>query len=598
MILARNMSKMRMVLGCIVKMLYALAWPIWSNRIFVSMMLLMFSLCIWREWIFQIETLLHYWHFCFDIYILCLFIVILPKRCQCYFKRLCYVVAYLTTFVEIFIMEGFHVLFTPTTINLWHETTPKESREFIMTYCFGTAMWITLVLLSLAVLCHVVLNRLHLIKWMSAEPFRFLFSLSVISLLIISVGPVWGEKKLLTRFLSSPVQAEKIKPELFYSPIYRLAYSLYMLHLAEQDLGELRLSMRQIEVDSCTYKCPNIVLVIGESYNKHHAQLYGYRHQTTPNMVRMRKEKSLAVFFDAITPWNLTSKVFKNMFSTHNMNKGGKWTDGVMFPAIMRKAGYKVAFLTNQYPKRADQNGVDFCGSFFFNDAELDSMCFDFRNTACYDLDGDFIREYERYEKSEHNFVLFHLYGQHVKYDCRYDASSVYFTPDSIDRRKLNREQKQIVADYDNATLYNDKVFARICRYFEQDDAIVIYLSDHGEEVYDYIWMFGRTPGDDISAPIAYYEFDIPMMMWFSPRFKQEHSDVVAKARAAYKQPFISSNISQLILGLAGVHCRWYESYRDLLSEEYSPGCRYLKGTVAYDSIVAGTKFEKRWKRK
>ena len=575
-----------------------MASPIWSNGIFVLMMLFLLLLCMWREWRYQVDTMLHLWHFVLDIYLLCGLMMFVPLKGRRLLKRLCYAVAYATAFVEIFIMERFNILFTPTTVNLWRETTAKETGEFLATYLAGEALALVLALLVLSVLLHYLLNYWcrHRKSWPGW--FRTVCSLCIIALVGWSIGPALGEKRLLLRFMSSPSQAEKVKSELFYSPVYRLAYSYYMLHLADRDLDDLKRSMMQLTIDSCSFKCPNIVLVIGESYNKHHAQLYGYKGKTTPNMVRMRGERSLAVMFDAVTPWNLTSKVFKSMFSTRDLNGGGKWTDGVLFPALMRKAGYKVAFLTNQYQKVMEQNGVDFSGSFFLNDRVLDSMCFDVRNTAHYDLDGDFIREYTCYEKADHNFVIFHLYGQHVSYGSRFDESFCYFTPDSIDRKKLNRQQKQIVADYDNATLYNDQVFADICRFFESDDAVVIYLSDHGEEVYDYIWMFGRTPGDDISAPIAYYEFEIPMVMWFSPLFRQNHPDIVKKAKSVYKEPFISSNISQLILGLAGIGCPWYEPRRDLLSDRYSPGNRYLKGTLSYDSIVAGTKFEKKWKKK
>jgi len=515
-----------------------------------------------------------------------------------FIKIIFYGIAYLSTFFEIFIMERFQVIFTPTTVNLWRETTLEETQEFFLAYLTGSALWTTLGLLLLTACVHAVLSKIGHLTSTQPHLLKFITSLCIVCIIISSISPTLGEKELLCRFFSSSDQAEKVKSELFYSPVYRIVYSLCMLHVAEQDLEELKNSMKNIRIDSCSHQCPNIILVIGESFSKHHAQLYGYKYKTTPNMMRMRKEKNLAVMYDAITPWNLTSKVFKNMLSTSDMNKQGKWTDGVLFPAIMRKAGYKVAFLTNQYQKSTRQNGIDFNGSFFLNDPELDTLCFDIRNEKHYALDGDFIKEYEHYQPASHNFIIFHLYGQHVKYNCRFDKSNQYFTADSLDRKKLNLEQKQIVADYDNATRYNDQVFADICHYFEKDDAIVIYLSDHGEEVYDYIRMFGRTPGDNISAPIAYYEFEIPMVMWFSPVFKEKHADIVAKAKSVYKEPFISSNISQLVLGLAGIKCKWYEPERDLLSNVYSPQKRLLKGTIPYDSIIAGSKFEQKWKKK
>ena len=356
-------------------------------------------------------------------------------------------------------------------------------------------------------------------------------------------------------------------------------------------MEHLRVSMRHIVVDSCSHKCPNIVLVIGESYNKHHSQLYGYKLPTTPKMLDMYRKGDLVVMKDAVTSWNLTSRVFKSMLSTHDMKCSGNWTDGVLFPAIMRKAGYKVAFLTNQFQKSRSQNGVDFNGSFFLNDAELDTMCFDVRNERGNVLDGELLHEYDHYVPGKYNFTIFHLYGQHTQYSCRYDAKHDFFTVDSIKRKKLNREQRKVVAEYDNATRYNDSVFSVICQKFRDEDAIVVYLSDHGEEVYDYIKMFGRTPGDVIDAAIAYYEFQIPMVVWFSPKFKERHKDVVKQVKKNCRSPFFSSNVSQMIMGLAGVESSWYNPKRDIFSDKYLPSKRYLKGVYSYDSILKGTQF-------
>ena len=44
--------------------------------------------------------------------------------------------------------------------------------------------------------------------------------------------------------------------------------------------------------------------------------------------------------------------------------------------------------------------------------------------------------------------------------------------------------KNKTIADYDNATLYNDIVLSKIVDLFRQQEAIVIYLSDHGEDCY------------------------------------------------------------------------------------------------------------------
>ena len=99
-----------------------------------------------------------------------------------------------------------------------------------------------------------------------------------------------------------------------YMPIYRLAFSVYANSLASQQIKKLIQAKNNVEVDSCTFRSPNIIFIIGESYNRHHAQIYGYDKPTTPEQDRLERSGMLNKFTDVIAPWNLTSYVFKNVF--------------------------------------------------------------------------------------------------------------------------------------------------------------------------------------------------------------------------------------------------------------------------------------------
>ena len=50
-----------------------------------------------------------------------------------------------------------------------------------------------------------------------------------------------------------------------YIPIYRLIFSAYANTLAAQQIGLLIKAADKVSVDSCSYRSPNIVLIIGES---------------------------------------------------------------------------------------------------------------------------------------------------------------------------------------------------------------------------------------------------------------------------------------------------------------------------------------------
>ena len=102
-----------------------------------------------------------------------------------------------------------------------------------------------------------------------------------------------------------------------YLPVYRLAFSIFSNELASQQIGRLIEAKDKMQVDSCSFTSPNIVLIIGESYGKHHSQQYGYFMPTTPRQIKLQKTGLLVPFSDVVSPWNLTSFVFKNVFSLH-----------------------------------------------------------------------------------------------------------------------------------------------------------------------------------------------------------------------------------------------------------------------------------------
>ena len=476
------------------------AAPVRRNLLFCLTMLAIHFICVWRQTQYEGEVWLHTEEVIQDLYIICLVLTLLPAKWGRRVRRVLYVAAFVLAGFEVFLTERLGMLYTPTALQLLSETNPKETSEFFMAYFHGPALWRTLALFGALALLVRVLGRKGL-RWAVRLKLHWLLPLlnvAVVVLLVAGTIDTAEQRRRQWNFFTegSSMRTEKAKWETFYSPAWRLAWSWHMLHVADDELEVLRQNMRRMSVDSCSARCPNIVLVIGESYNKYHSQLYGYRPKTTPHQLRMQREGSLVAYPYVVSCWNMTSNVFKNALSTHSLDQKGSWADGVLFPALFRKAGYRVAFLTNQFKADRGQKGFDFNGSFFLNDPELDTLCFDHRNTRLYRYDRDFIREYERYRPAGRNLIIFHLYGQHEKYSYRLGKDDVYFTADSVRRRRLKKAQKQVVADYDNATRYNDDVIRRICDYFKDDDAILLYLADHGEEVLDFSNMEGRTPAE------------------------------------------------------------------------------------------------------
>ena len=51
----------------------------------------------------------------------------------------------------------------------------------------------------------------------------------------------------------------------------------------------------------------------------------------------------------------------------------------------------------------------------------------------------------------------------------------------------------------------------RILRNFANEDAVVVYFSDHGEEVYDgSLPLYGRSTTNSPSAEVVRHEYEVP----------------------------------------------------------------------------------------
>ena len=91
-----------------------------------------------------------------------------------------------------------------------------------------------------------------------------------------------------------------------------------------------------------------IVVIIGESFSKHHSNLYDYYLNTNPNLKKLKDNGNLFVYADVVSPWNLTSEVFKLVLSLKSQDDDLYWADTPLFPAIFKKSGWGSFFISNQ----------------------------------------------------------------------------------------------------------------------------------------------------------------------------------------------------------------------------------------------------------
>ena len=565
-----------------------------------------------------------------DIYVVCLILSFIPIKIRRWIRATMYAILYPVSIIDMYCFVRFGSTLTPPMLLLGGETNSSEASEFFSTYLDWSLLLTPIGLILLLMLAHIVCNIIaarrkthpavrHKLTGRLGRIYKKLSPsdkakvsigaaaggiLGVLSLILLYNGYTETiNNKIATVRLMSYKNIGDVEHELtkkdranLYLPIYRLAFSVYANKLTAKQVDKLIAGIKDVTVDTCTFRSQHIVFVIGESYNKHHSQLYGYNHETTPRQVALHKKGNLIPFTDVIAPFNLTSFVFKNIFSVHAVGDKGDWCDDPLFPELFRRAGYRVAFITNQFLPQAKEAVYDFSGGFFLNNPILSKAQFDVRNTKLYKFDAGVIRDYDQIVKKdiEQNpdvprLTILHLKGQHTNYHDRFPKDRKHFNEKDYkkDWPEMSKRCRMLLADYDNATLYNDSIMSEVIKRFEDEDAIVVYMSDHGEEAFgDGMEIFGRNHSATIDFRLAHEEYEIPMWIWYSNEYAKKHPDIVKQVKEACHRPFMTDNISQVLLYLAGIKSTHYRDDYNVLSDEYNTQRpRIIKNSVNYDEL-------------
>lgn len=464
-------------------------------------------------------------------------------------RTLVFTLAYLLFIIETFTFVFFESRFDPGILTLILQTNGRELSEFFQIY-----VW-------------------------SAGTLLFLFGVVVLYVLLLYLlRTAKNTVKLWPVLASATLFAATLLPLPFpigQNTVNELLLSVGFVREKHGEIALMKQSIDNIEVYACPEKseAPVIVLVIGESFNRNHSSLYGYGLDTSPLMAREQAEGRLIVFNDVYTPTNGTDYAMRYIFTL----KGCETEDTdssqyVLMPAVMKKGHYRVAYFDNQYT-RSSGGSLDYSCGYFLNPTYINDHCFDYRNTETKEYDGDFINDSRKHLLTERRSLnIIHLQGQHFDAARRYPQSHALFNASDIQRNDLSEKQRQQVAEYDNATRYNDYVLGMIIDFFRKVDAVVVYLADHGEQIYDgQKQNFGRAFGGNHDKETLSNVYHIPMMIWCSDSYIVNHATDYSRIKASANRRFCSADIPYLLFDLAGVDFNHNHKERSVVDSLFTP---------------------------
>ena len=305
------------------------------------------------------------------------------------------------------------------------------------------------------------------------------------------------------------------------------------------------------------------VIVIGETLNKHHMQIYGYPRATTPMLA---VEKDLLIFNNTYSNHILTGLVLSQAFTVSTQYNDTKWYEAVSIMDILQMVKVRTAWLTNQ----------DLFGSWLNIGVLLGKQADHYLHlgnvfAGSKNVDGDLLPHVERIltKDTEDNRVIFvHLMGNHEDFCVRYPPAYARYrgqldTAIHGDLAHTTTSHRQRINCYDNSVLYNDYVVSTMLAMLKQRQGIngFVYFSDHSIDL--------LTDEIKLTNNFTHEMVSIPMVMWFSPAYREKYRQAYQNLQNNRDKLFSNDLLYDTLLGLMAIDTDQYAARNDLSSSIY-----------------------------
>lgn len=458
--------------------------------------------------------------------------------------------------IEFFSLYNFDTIINATTVQIFLESNTREASEFLEMYV--SIGMIAVFFGVVVVLCGLYWGRnIWMPLWNKLMDKQWAICLLMVVLLTGCASFGYGEYR---------VYAQNVISYRIMTPLQRLIYSYCFVQKDFQAYQELKNAVGRKEpvLLSDSSKIENIVLVIGESLGRNHMQLYGYKYPTNPLLTKLFEGGELYRFNNTVSPSTGTIDVISRALTFYNYEQPGDWYEYDILMDIMKKAGYKTFWLSNQESFGSSGN----LPAALAERCDFSAFC-SIRNSqqeTSGDLDEHLLPILDSIgnQLSKKNFIVVHLLGSHVRYVNRYPVSFDRFKADDVDL-PYNSYKRMLVAQYDNAALYNDYILNEIINRFKDKDALLLYISDHAEEVYDYRDYTGRS-----YEKLSGYMVEVPFLIWTSELFRKNFPDKTERIASSVDRPYMTDDLIHTILDLSDIRAVGFDSLRSVVNPAFN----------------------------
>lgn len=335
----------------------------------------------------------------------------------------------------------------------------------------------------------------------------------------------------------------------------RLPYAIYQSskdYLKNRSsLSEIRTTFDSVEMIVPDI-CPDVYLIIGEALRSDHLSTNGYHRNTMPMMSR---DTMFVSYPHTISKYNYTDESVPHILTRNKLETDDAACDEQSFISLFKRAGYRTAWFANQ----------DVSRSYAYFAHEADTMFFCKVNGSFYSFtdkwfDEDmltYVDEWRRSNNEASRFAVLHTIGSHWWYPSHFNENQTLFKPIITHKDIGGLGTEELINSYDNTIIATDQFLYDFTRMIKDDCAIMMYVSDHGENLGEDGCFLHVVETDALHHPA--------IMWWWTEEYQKRYPEIVKSIKAGAVREQDIDNTFKTILDIAGIETPATEGLKSML---------------------------------
>lgn len=296
----------------------------------------------------------------------------------------------------------------------------------------------------------------------------------------------------------------------------------------------------------------DVIFILGEAARADHLYLNGYNRQTTPLLACRNNVVSLSHIYSEHTYTSTSVPVILSPADSIHPDRTGTYNS---FIRTMNEIGFQSSWISNQDNGRTYFSFIHEADTIIFPNASKSVFVFDpwYDEQLLPALDS--LMAINR----THRLYVIHAIGSHWYYNLHVPPQWQSYQPTTNNRIVTNNTNEQIVNAYDNTIRYLDVFADSIIQRFVNRNAILIYLSDHGELLGEKGNYLHAAEGDALHYPACF--------IWYSNKYATANPEKIEALIANRDKRYRTDFLYFSILSAAGIEAEGNNNSLDIFKK-------------------------------